>query len=728
MNRQRLLLIALMAALVGGMVAAGRLRADAPPVIINEILAGNASANLDPDYLNFVPWVELRNTGPTAVALGGLRLTDDLDTPSRWVIPAGTTIPANGYLVLWLDGQSSGRHAPYTPGMSGELGLLMSDGTPVDTVTFDAQRPDVSFGRTPDAAAWRYFDPPTPGAANPAGGHLTLAQADPPALDPPGGFYAAAQTVALSAEPGATIHYTLDGSRPTAASPIYSAPLAVDEPTVVRARAFAAGRLPSPAATATYLVGVEPGVAVVSLAAAPAYFFDNQIGIYVDGKNGIANPKCGKKVANWNRPWERPVSVEFYEADGDLLFQQDGGVMIAGSCTRKDPQKQLQLFARPSYGDADFSVALFDDKPLDAYTRLILRAGGQDAANTLLRDALGQQLAAGRMDVDRQAYRPAVVFINGAYWGVYGVRERMDEHFVTSTYGLGLDEFDLLEKKATVLAGSAVAWNALYAYLKANDPARPEVYAYLKTQIDIDEFINYQILEIYADNIDWPHNNIRYWRAHDDGRWRWMVYDLDAAFGRATKGYNNNTFKFAAAANGNRAYNAFILRRLMNNAEFKAAFGQRFAAHLNTTYEPARVRALIDDMAAAIAPQMPAHIARWRRPKSLAFWQSEVGRLRAFADLRPGYLWGYLNDFLKSPGLTTLAVHHNPAQGRVTVAGVDVPAHYEGAHFRALPLQLAAEPLPGYVFVEWAETGETDPTPAVVLSGAATWTAVFEEN
>lgn len=177
MKRERLALIALLIALVGVMVTAARLRAAAPPVIINEILAGNADTNLDPDNLNYVPWVELRNTGPSAVALGGFRLTNDLDAPSRWAIPAGTTIPANGYLLLWLDGKASGRHAPYTLGMSGELGLFMADGTPVDTVAFDPQRPDVSLGRTPDAAEWRYFDPPTPGAANPAGGHLTLAQA-----------------------------------------------------------------------------------------------------------------------------------------------------------------------------------------------------------------------------------------------------------------------------------------------------------------------------------------------------------------------------------------------------------------------------------------------------------------------------------------------------------------------------------------------------------------------
>ena len=399
MRRNRLLLLMPVVALLCGLVWVGRLRAVAPPVVINEVLAGNASTTLDPDYKNFVPWVELHNTGGSAVSLTGYRLTDDLDTPTRWIIPSGVSIPAGGYLVLWLDGKATGRHAPYELGMSGELGLFMADGTPVDTLTFGPQLPDVAYGR--DGGDWRYFDPATPGATN-GSGLATTTQAAPPALSPPGGFYATAQSVTLSTAPGETIRYTTDGSRPTANSPVYSAPIAVNGPTAVRARAFAAGSLPSPAATSTYLVGVNPNLDVISLVTNPAYFFDDYIGIYVDGKAGVANPNCGKKVANWNQPWERPVSVELYKADG-RVFQQDGGVAIAGSCTRKDPQKQMQLFARPGYGDDDFSVALFADKPLDAYTRIILRAAGQDAANTLLRDALGQQLVAGRMDIDRQA-------------------------------------------------------------------------------------------------------------------------------------------------------------------------------------------------------------------------------------------------------------------------------------------------------------------------------------
>ena len=96
--------------------------------------------------------------------------------------------------------------------------------------------------------------------------------------------------------------------------------------------------------------------------------------------------------------------------------------------------------------------------------------------------------------------------------------------------------------------------------------------------------------------------------------------------------------------------------------------------------------------------------------------------------MRPGYLWGFLNNFLGSPGIVTLTVDHNAARGHVTVAGVAAPANYQGGHFRTLPLQLAAEPLPGYVFVEWAETGNTDPTPTVVLTGATTLTAVFEPS
>ncbi|WP_374689747.1 CotH kinase family protein, partial [Promineifilum sp.] len=598
----------------------------------------------------------------------------------------------------------------------------------VDSVTLAAQKPDLSYGRA-SGGGWAYFDPPTPGAANntPAFASYVNNYAAAPVFSEPGGRYAGTRLLQLSTtEPGGVIRYTLDGSRPTPNSAAYSTPIAVSAPTVVRARTFAPERISSPTVSHTYLINVPAHLPAVSIATDPAHLFDNTIGIYVVGTNGVKH--CSKK-ANWNQPWLRPASIEVYDTAGTRLAGQDVGIEIHGNCTRSYNMKSFEIKARKVYGDNDIDYAFFaGDKPMTSYKRLILRTGGQDVRNTLLRDALSSQLLLGRMDIDRSAYRPAVLYINGQFWGIYGLREKIDEDYVENNYGLDEEfDFDALEEQADVLAGNADRWNAFYNYVKTHDPADPAVYAYVKTQMDVEEFINYQIAEIYAANTDWPHFNIRYWRGYAPGsRWRWLLYDMDAGFSNTmARGYNHNTLKLAMSRTGKRAYGSLLMVQLSRNAEFRALFAQRFAAHLNTTFAPARVTALIDSMAGAIAPDIPAQAARWKMPRNVATWQTEVNKLRTFAQKRPDPVRGHVNAYLGAPGLTTLTVVAG-AGGNVQVAGVAVPDQYSGLHYLHTPMTLRATPDPGELFVRWQETGQTTAEITVTLNGPATYTAVFE--
>jgi hypothetical protein len=697
-------------------------------VALNEILIGNASTNLDSTYTNYSAWIELHNSSASAVAVGGLRLVslrEGRTTPDTFVLPSGTTIAAGGYLIIWADEQGSSLHTPFELDMDGGLiELRTAGGDLIDGVNLDAQRPDVAYGRT--AGGWAYFDQPTPGAANTTPALADFDFAAAPTFSIPGGRYAGARSVALSTtEPGGVVRYTLDGSKPTAASPVYSAPLNVSAITVVRARTFAPGQMASPTVSNTYLVNAPASLPIVSLATDPAHMFDNTIGIYVEGTNGLAN--CGKK-ANWNRSWERPVSIEMYDTNGARLIGQDIGFEIHGNCTRNLKQKSFELKARKVYGDNDFSYALFSDKPLTSYRRLLLRAGGQDT-KSLLRDVLGQQLLVGRMDIDRQAYRPALVYINGQFWGIYGLREKMDEDFVENTYGLDEEtDFDTLDDDLTPMAGSAARWNEFYAYVASHNAADPAVYATIQTQMDVDEFINYQIAEIYAANTDWPQNNIRFWRAYATGsRWRWMLFDMDYAFGLNTNGAGHNTLRQAMSTKPLYAYHSLILRKLWTNAEFRALFAQRFAVHLNTTYTTARVTDHINTLSGAIAPMITPQAQRWGAPKSAAAWQTELNKLRTFANKRPTTVRGHLKTQLgaaTTPNLTILV----DGLGQVAVAGVPVVGGYSGPHFSGLPITLQALPAEGQEFSYWQETGSTDPTITVTLSAAMTRTAVFGEE
>ncbi|MBK7218262.1 MAG: chitobiase/beta-hexosaminidase C-terminal domain-containing protein [Candidatus Promineofilum sp.] len=362
-------------------------------VVINEVLIGNATTNLDPTYANYSAWIELRNSGAEAINLGGFRLVslrEGRTTPDTYVLPSGTSIPANGYLLIWADELNTGLHTPFELDMDGGLiELRTAGGDLVSGVTLTAQRPDVSYGRAP-GGNWAYFDQPTPGAANATPAFANFDFAAAPLFSVAGGRYNSARTVAFTTtEPGGVVRYTVDGSRPTASSAPYSSPINVSAITVIRARTFAAGKMTSPTVSNTYLINAPASLTIISLATDPAHMFSDTIGIYVEGTNGVV--KCSKR-ANWNRPWERPASIEIYDTNGARLVGQDIGFEIHGNCTRNLKQKSFELKTRKVYGDNDFSYAFFSDKPLNSYRRLLLRAGGQDT-KSLLRDVIGPAVA-----------------------------------------------------------------------------------------------------------------------------------------------------------------------------------------------------------------------------------------------------------------------------------------------------------------------------------------------
>lgn len=712
-----------------------------PTVVLNEFVSSNSTGLVDEDG-DHSDWIELFNAGAEPAALEGWGLTDNPASPFKWTFPAVTLTPGQFQVVFASSKNRLGAelHASFSISAGGEKLVLTSpQGTTVDEAPATAMPANVSLGRQPDAVGpWYYFDAPTPAATNGSGGYLG---SGPVAFSHDGGAYPDPFALELSAEGDSVIHYTLDGSTPDKDSPVYSAPIAVTdragdpnvfslirsspedlwkEPegeirkaTVVRAIAIRPGVGAGPVLTHTYFVGADAAgganLPVFSIAVDEDDFWDYERGIYVPGKvyDDLFDPTLPsyRRQANYNQrgdAWERPASVEMFEADGSEAIRQNIGLRINGGATRAWPRKSLRLYARSDYGTSTFEHAFFPGSPITSFKRVLLRNSGNDFHKTLFRDAMMQSLVGGT-GLATQASRAAVVFVNGEYWGLYYLTERMDQYYLASHYGVDPDAVDLLSGDAEVDQGDATHYLAMRSFVTSHDLSVAANYDYVTTQMDVDDFITYFAAEIYFRNHDWPQNNIDYWRPRTpDGRWRWLLYDTDFGFGYDgnPEAWKYDSLKRVAVDELNGHTRMF--QALLASPVFRTKFLVRYADLMNTVFLPDVVIARIDAMEDEIAPLVPEHIERWREPPSTSDWHNEVQALRVFATERPDYARSAAVALFGLSGTATVTVGNDtPERGTLRIGTVDlaeVALPWSGVYFRGVPVVVQGSAAPGFRF------------------------------
>lgn len=610
--------------------------------------------------------------------------------------------------------------------------ILLSDslGNLVDSLNSGYIPADISLGRQPDGSSNLYFfNEATPGSSNTTVGFTGIVPE--PQYSQNGGFYSGSVIVSLSDSlPGAEIRYTTDGSDPVDTSALFQNDLAISQTTVVRAKAFSLNMIPSRTITNTYFINENYQLPLISISTTPANLWDYNTGIYVMGPN--AEPNYPYFGANFWQDWERPIHIEFYEPDATLGFSIDAGVKIFGSWSRGHPQKSLSIFARGKYGYSEINYQIFPDKPIQEFQAFILRNSGNDWESTMFRDAMMTGLVE-EADIDIQAYRPAIVFLNGEFWGIHNVREKMNEHYLDSNHDVDPDNVDLLELDGQIIEGDANHYEMLIDFLETQDICDSTNYEYVKTQMDVDNFINYQVSEIYFDNTDWPGNNLKYWRSHTPaGKWRWLLYDTDFGFGMYNpSAYTNNTLEFATEPNGpvwpNPPWSTFILRKLLENNEFEQNFINRFADYLNYYFEPNRVIQKINEINAAIEPDIAAHFVKWGG--NIGDWNADVYNLKVFAAQRPNYVKSHIRSKFNLSGNYQLTLNVNqPGSGTIEINSLQLETYpWVGTYFNNIPIRLTALPADGYIFKNWSGASTADSTQIIISSQSNLWlTAVFE--
>ena len=445
--------------------------------------------------------------------------------------------------------------------------------------------------------------------------------AEEPKFSKDGGYVDNGTSISLKTSDGSTIYYTLDGSFPTQNSKKYDGPITINDTTVVKAISYKDGYLPSTTLSRTYIVGRKHENAIVSIST-------DSYNLY--GNYGI--------ITNYKQNVNKIINFEFYESNGDFGVGFVGDTKLSGADSREFAQKSMSIFLRKEYGLKEVTYPFFKDCDTVTYSSLLMRNAGEDPKGIRIMDAVLTRTLKGQMDIDMQEYRPVVVYINGKYYGLYNLRQKLNSDYLVSKYGVSKNNIDLI-KYTTPKKGSTADYENLIYYINTHDPANSDVYEYLKTQIDMQELVNYLIVESYYGNTDL--GNIEYWKS-SDGKWRWMLYDLDWSMwsSNVNMSYPVLSTNMPAVTYLYSLINAS--RRLYRNAEFKDLYLSTLAYHLKNTFEPSRMNGIVDELAKEIEYEMPYHIAVWGRDysnlNSMDKWYRNIDNFKQMITARYNYV------------------------------------------------------------------------------------------
>jgi len=480
------------------------------------------------------------------------------------------------------------------------------------------------------------------------------------------GFYHSPFYLDISSQTGDPVHYTLDGSLPTPNSDLLTGSIfldytdskansfseiptspkqslinyqawtspgkPVDKAHVIRCASFRDGIRTSPVYTRTYFVD-EAGdytytLPVLSLVTDSLNLFDTDSGIYIPGNAfDPADPQWSGNYFQKGREWERQVHLEYFSKEGYLGLSQNAGFRIHGGMTRHAAQKTLRLYARDEYGPNYFNYPLFPQKSVGEYKRFLLRTTmGSWRGETIISDVLAHEMVRD-LNIEIMDYQAVIVFLNGEYWGIHTLRDRVDERYIEYISGIDKDSVDMINANIGLIdAGSNEHYLNLAAFIEMNELSEQSNYEYVKTQIDISSFVDYITAEMFFANSDWPGNNQKLWRPQrPDGKWRWIFLDLDAAYDPGAP----DIFKKAMLEEGEMEWarepvSSFLLRNLLKNEQFTSLFIERFAQILNEAFTPEKIYRKLESIMSQYEEEVAQHSTRWHYPESKASWEQDI--------------------------------------------------------------------------------------------------------
>ena len=695
-------------------ITVGRNQATTGSLVINEIMVSNVDEYLSGAF-NFDGFIELYNPTDRAVELSGLKVSNPANGEGPWTTPGNMGIvPAKGFRLIWFDSNGiDQKNAPFKLDVDGgTISIADASGTVIAEENYPAGIERVSYARSQDGTGeWGLTATATPGESNNGIVHATE-QIDAPVVDQPSKLFTGTVAVKVTVPAGCILRYTTDGTLPTLSNGQSSSTgrFNVKETTCYRFRLFADGKLPSRVTTRSYILrDMDYTLPVVSVVTDLNFLYSQEYGVFEKGPNGRPGNGQSSKC-NWNMDWERPVNFSYLNADGEMMFNQDVNLEMCGGWSRAWTPHSFKLKGSKELGgDKNLLYPFFNQKPYIRNRTLQVRNGGNDTSCRIKDGALQYLLQSSGINIDCQSYEPVHEFINGWYFGVLNIREPNNKHYVYANYGWDEDEIDQFEMSPdsgyVQKCGTPDAFLELVDVLSP-DAANSDTYAEICRRIDIDAYANYMAAQFYLANWDWPQNNVKGFRHRDDGKFRFVLFDLDGAFNSGSPFedfFNRERYTFdqlyPTSLGRITAQIRFVtlFKNMIKNDDFRRRFIDAYCIMGGSVFEKNRANQIITELLNRVEPAMNIG---WESASGTA--NDMINKLKSRQSTATNALKNYTAFGVKYTTTQAVTLSTDTEGAVLFINNQKVPTGKFSGHLFA-PVKLRAQAPAGYVFQGWLD-------------------------
>lgn len=657
----------------------------AQDIVINEILAKNSDASSS-------DWIELKNTTASAIDIGGYFLSDDSDDLEKWAFPTGSIISANGFLFIMADKINSGLSTNFKLSSSGEeIIFSKEDGSEIHKIEYPSIQNDISYGRLADDS-YSFFNTPTPNTANQDSSAFTLLDSTIE-INIPSGIYSTSQSVEITKTGVGEIYYTVDGTKPTSTSSVYTSPIVINKNTALKVIVIQSATEFSSIENRSYIIGVSHDLPIVLLTSDNSSFNSNNKEV-IDGR----------------------VEFSFIEKDGTVVINQYANFRASGNTSRGVPQLNGKVEADKVYGDGDFDYKMYPNKDIDEFESFLLRNSSQDWSETHMRDAfiarlLGQDNLA---DFPFDGYRPAVLYVNAKYQGIINVREDDDNDYVKHNFGLKTDEFEK----------NGGDW---IPYTFTTNREELDKILNFNNHVNVQFLINYSELNEYGFG-SWKDLSDK--TVHEN---HYFMHDYDATFGLLGGNHVPSLDPILVSS--------IVPSEMRSHEPYKTEALQFIASLINHVYNKERAIGILNDMENELESEIPEHAIinkqleidqSYFRPTfaNVTEWKNNVEDLRKEIDTRfdTAIFTRIKNEYSLEEPIQVTYESSDINKGFIKIHNVkSVKESFTGTYFKNIPILFSAEALPGFKFTRWeGDVTSTDIAVTPTFSGNASIKAIFE--